>query len=76
MVAPMTDVAASPPPEDAFFGVGRGALLAYCAIAAMLEFVFILDGTRGRVLVVSTLSLMVFAAHVPLLIGFTVARYQ
>ena len=76
MVAPMTDVAASPPPEDAFFGVGRGALLAYCVIAAMLEFVFIHDGTRGGVLVVLTLSLVVFAAHMPLLIGFTVARYQ
>ena len=58
-------------------GLGwRGALLAYCVIAAMLEFVFIHDGTRGRVLLVLTLSLVVFAAHVPLLIGFTVARYQ
>jgi hypothetical protein len=42
----------------------------------MLEFVFIHDGTRGGILVVLTLSLAVFAVHVPLLIGFTVARYQ
>jgi hypothetical protein len=59
-----------------FFGVGRWALLAYCVIAAILEFVFINDGTRGGVLVVLTLSLLVYAVHVPLLIGFTVARYE
>jgi hypothetical protein len=31
---------------------------------------------RGGILVVLTLSLVVYAVHVPLLIGFTVARYQ
>jgi hypothetical protein len=61
---------------DAFFAVARWALLAYCVIAAMLEYVFVKDGTRGGVLVVLTLSLLVYAVHVPLLIGFTVARYQ
>ena len=61
---------------DAFFGVARWAFLAYCVIAAMLEFVFVHDGTRGGILVVLTLSLLVFAVHVPLLIGFTVARHQ
>jgi hypothetical protein len=61
---------------DAFFGVAKWALLAYCVIAGMLWFVFVHDGTRGGVLVVLTLSLVVFAVHVPLLIGFTVARYQ
>ena len=60
----------------AFFAVARWALLAYCVIAAILEFVFVNDGTRGGVLVVLTLSLLVYAVHVPLLIGFTVARYQ
>ena len=62
--------------RDAFFGVARWALLAYCVIAGTLEFVFVHDGTRGGILVVLTLSLVVFAVHVPLLIGFTVARYQ
>jgi hypothetical protein len=62
--------------RDAFFGVAKWALAAYAVIAAMLEFVFVNDGTRGGVLVVLTLSLLVFAVHVPLLIGFTVARYQ
>ena len=61
---------------EAFFAVARWALLAYCVIAAMLEYVFVKDGTRGGVLVVLTLSLLVYAVHVPLLIGFTVARYQ
>jgi hypothetical protein len=61
---------------DAFFGVAKWALVAYAVIAAMLEFVFVNDGTRGGVLVVLTLSLLVYAVHVPLLIGFTVARYQ
>ena len=60
----------------AFFGVARWALVAYCVIAAILEWVFVKDGTRGGVLVVLTLSLVVFAVHVPLLIGFTVARFQ
>ena len=61
---------------DAFFGVAKWALAGYVVIAAMLEFVFVNDGTRGGVLVVLTLSLLVYAVHVPLLIGFTVARYQ
>ena len=61
---------------SAFAGVARWALLAYCVIAGMLEYVFLNDGTRGGVLAVLTLSLVVFAVHVPLLIGFTVARYQ
>jgi hypothetical protein len=38
-----------------FFAVARWALLAYCVIAAILEFVFVNDGTRGGVLVVLTL---------------------
>jgi hypothetical protein len=59
-----------------FFDVAKWALLAYAVIAAMLEFVFVHDGTRGGVLVVLTLSLLVYAVHVPLLIGFTVARFQ
>jgi hypothetical protein len=60
---------------DAFFGVAKWALLAYCFISGMLEWVFVKDGTRGPELVVLTLSLVIFAIHVPLLIGYTVARY-
>jgi hypothetical protein len=59
-----------------FFLVAKWAALAYCVIAGMLEYVFVNDGTSGGVLVVLTLSLVVYAVHVPLLIGYTVARYQ
>jgi hypothetical protein len=60
----------------AFFGVAKWAMVAYAIVAGMLEYVFVNDGTRGAELVVLTLSLAIFAVHVPLLIGFTVARYQ
>ena len=58
-----------------FLEVGRWALLAYSTIAAMIEYVFLRNHTSGGPLVVLTLSLAVFAVNVPLLIGFTVARY-
>jgi hypothetical protein len=61
---------------DAFFDVAKWALVGYAVIAGILEFVFVHDGVRGGILVVLTLSLVVYAVHVPLLIGFTVARYQ
>jgi len=60
---------------DRFFAVAKWSLLAYLIISALLEFVFVHDGTRGGELVVLTLSLVIFAVHVPLLIGYTVARY-
>jgi len=59
-----------------FFRVGDWALLAYGVIAGMLEFIFVFDHTRGGSLVVFTLSLLVFALDVPLLLAFSVARYQ
>ncbi len=61
---------------DAFFKVGGWALLAYVVIAGMLEYVFVLDHTRGSILVVITLMLLVFALAIPLLMAFSVARYQ
>jgi hypothetical protein len=61
---------------DAFFDVAKWALVGYAVIAGILEFVFLHNGTSGGILVVLTLSLIVYAVHVPLLIGFTVARYQ
>ena len=59
-----------------FWFVAKWAGLAYAITAGMLAYVFINDGTRGGELVVLMLSLVVYAIHVPLLIGFTVARYQ
>jgi hypothetical protein len=58
-----------------FFEVGKWSLLAYVVIAGMIEYTFLQDHIRGSVLVVLTLSLAVFAVHVPMLVGFTVARY-
>jgi hypothetical protein len=59
-----------------FFEVGKWSLLAYVVIAGMIEYVFLRNHVRGGTLVVLTLSLVVFAVHVPMLVGFTVARYS
>lgn len=61
---------------DVFFLVAKWALAAYLVIAGMLEYVFVLDHTRGGVLVVLTLTLAVFAVDIPMLLAFSVARYQ
>lgn len=63
-------------PWERFFDVGKWALLAYAAIAGTIEYAFVRNHIKGGVLVVLTLSLVVFAIHVPTLIGFTVARYD
>jgi hypothetical protein len=59
-----------------FFEVAKWALLAYALIAGMIEYSFLRNHLRGGPLVVLTLSLVVFAVHVPTLIGFTVARFD
>jgi hypothetical protein len=59
-----------------FFTVGKWALLAYAITAALIEFAFLRDGLSGGPLVVLTLSIMVYAVHVPVLIAFTVAQYD
>ena len=61
---------------ERFFEVGKWSLLAYAVIAGMIEYVFLRNHLRGGSLVVLTLSLVVFAVHVPMLVGFTVARYS
>ena len=60
---------------DRFFAVGKWSLLAYAVIAGIIEYVFLRNHLRGDALIVLTLSLVVFAVHVPMLVGFTVARY-
>jgi hypothetical protein len=60
---------------DRFFEVGKWSLLAYAVIAGIIEYVFLRNHLRGSALIVLTLSLVVFAVHVPMLVGFTVARY-
>jgi predicted ABC-type sugar transport system permease subunit len=62
--------------RERFFGVAKWALLAYLITAGMIEFAFLRNHVSGGPLVVLTLSLIVYAVHVPMLIGFTVARYD
>jgi drug/metabolite transporter (DMT)-like permease len=61
---------------DTFFRVTGWALLAYLVMAGILEYVFIYDHTPHRQLVLFTAMLVMFAVDVPLLLGFSVARYQ
>lgn len=62
-------------PWRRFFDVAKWALLAYAIIAGTIEYAFLRNHLHGGALVVLTLSLVVFALHVPTLIGFTVARF-
>ena len=74
-------------PWRTFFMVGKWALLAYVIAtrafpgravvltAGLIEYAFLRDGLSGGPLVVLTLSIVVYAVHVPVLIAFTVARY-
>ena len=62
-------------PWDRFFAVAKWSLLAYLVIAGLIEYAFLKNHLSGAPLVVLTLSLLVFAIHVPTLLGFTVARY-
>ena len=59
-----------------FFQVSKWAMAAYVVIAGMIEYVFVYDGTRGAMLAVMTAMILIFAVDIPMLLGFSVARYQ
>jgi hypothetical protein len=59
-----------------FFQVGRWALLAYAISAGILEYVFILDRVPTGEMLLLTLMLLVYAVDIPLILAFSVARYQ
>jgi hypothetical protein len=61
---------------SAFRLVFGWVLAAYLVIAGMLEYVFVYDHTRGTQLLILSLMLVVFALDIPLLLGFSVARFQ
>ncbi len=61
---------------DVFYQVFGWALLAYLVIAGILEFVFIFDHTPNKQLTLFSAMLLLFAVNVPLLLAFSVARYQ
>jgi hypothetical protein len=58
-----------------FWQVARWSLLAYAVIGGMIEYVFLRNSLSGGPLVILTLSVAIFAVHVPILVGFTVARF-
>jgi len=60
---------------DRFALVFKWALLAYGITAGMILYAFIHDHVHGSALIVLTLSLVVYAVQVPVLIAFTVGRY-
>ena len=59
-----------------FNQVAGWMLLVYVVVAGMLEFTFIYDHTRGAVLGLMTVLLTTFTLNVPLIAGFTVARFE
>ena len=59
-----------------FFLVFRWALLAYLVIAGLLGYVFVHDQTPAATMAVLAATLAVFAVDVPLILAFTVARFQ
>jgi hypothetical protein len=61
---------------DRFFQVSGWAFVAYVVIAGMLEFVLLVDQTRGALLMLMTIALAIFALDIPIVLGFSVARYQ
>ena len=61
---------------DKFFQVTKWTLVAYMVIAGILEFVFIFDHTPAKQLWLFSVMLAMFAVDVPLLLGFSVARWQ
>lgn len=63
-------------PWGRFMEIARWALLAYLVIAGTIEYAFLRNHVKGGALVILTLSLLVFAVHVPVLIAFTVARFH
>jgi hypothetical protein len=58
-----------------FFQVAGLTLLAYAVMYGILEFTFVYDHVTGATLAVLTLMLVVFAIDIPVLFGFSVARY-
>jgi hypothetical protein len=58
-----------------FLLVAKWSLVAYAVMYGILEFTFIYDHVAGSTLVVLTLMLVVIAIDVPVLFGFSVARY-
>ena len=56
--------------------VAGWSLVGYGVISGLLLWVFIRDDIPSDVMTLLTASLVIFAVNIPLLFGFSVARYQ
>ena len=63
-------------PWRMFWKVFAWTLVAYAVIAGMLMYVFIYDDIPGKQLALLLLTLGVFAVNVPMMLAFSVARFQ
>ena len=59
-----------------FRQVAGWSLVAQLVSVSMIEYAFIVDDVRGKLLVMLSMGLFVYAVNIPLLLGFSVARYQ
>lgn len=59
-----------------FRQVAGWMLLVYLVVAGMLEFTFLRDHSHGAVLALMSLLLATFTVNVPVLAGWTVARFE
>jgi hypothetical protein len=62
--------------RSSFHLVAGWALAAYIVIGGMIEYVFLRNHTGGVELALLTWGLALFVLDVPLILGFSVARYQ
>ena len=62
--------------RGSFHLVAGWSLAAYVVIGGMIEYVFLRNHTRGEELALLTWGLALFVLDVPLILGFSVARYQ
>ena len=62
--------------RGSFHQVAGWSLAAYAVIGGMIEYVFLRNHTRGEELALLTWGLALFVLDVPLILGFSVARYQ
>jgi hypothetical protein len=62
--------------RESFHAVAGWSLVAYVVIGGMIEYVFLRNHTRGEELVLLSWGLGLFIVDVPLILGFSVARYQ
>jgi hypothetical protein len=60
---------------DTFFLVAKWSLVGYIVIAGMIEFAFLHDNVPNERLIPMSAMLALFAIDVPMLLGFSVARY-